>query len=102
MAAEVFRDDETGFREWMARHSGGYVVNVDRALSDQDGTRLHRASCYTLEPGSGGGDLQTETYIKVCSWNPRDLDEWARANMGGGLRNLRCHHCDPSELGLTA
>jgi len=102
VAIELFRDDEAGFREWMTRHSSGYVVNADRALSDREATRLHRASCFTLEPGSGGGELQTETYVKVRSWNPRELDEWAQGNLGFGLRNLRCRHCNPSELGLTA
>jgi hypothetical protein len=101
MAAEKFQDDDAGFRDWVARHGTGYVVNVERGLADQAGTRIHRASCFTLQPGSGGGDLQTESYIKICSWNPRELDQWAQAQLGAGLRKLRCRHCNPSELGLT-
>jgi hypothetical protein len=38
-------------------------------------TRLHRASCFTLEPSFGGGDHQTVDYIKVCSPDPKQLNE---------------------------
>ena len=54
-----------------------------------------------LEPGFGGGDRQTVDYIKVCSPDPKELNEWAVANLGYGLRNLRCQHCEPTSLGLT-
>ncbi len=64
-------------------------------------TRLHRASCFTLEPGFGGGTRQTADYIKVCSPDPKELNEWAVGNLGYGLRSLRCQHCEPTSLGLT-
>ena len=57
--------------------------------------------CFTLEPGFGGGTRQTADYIKVCSPEPKELNEWAVANLGYGLRSQRCQHCDPSSLGLT-
>jgi hypothetical protein len=37
----------------------------------------------------------------VCSPEPKELDQWAVANLGFGLRSLRCQHCDPTSLGLT-
>jgi phage FluMu protein Com len=40
-------------------------------------------------------------YIKVCSPDPKELNEWAVGNLGYGLRSLRCQHCNPSSLGLT-
>ncbi len=64
-------------------------------------TRLHRAGCFTLEPGFGGGTRQTADYIKVCSPEPKELNEWAVANLGFGLRDLRCQHCEPTSLGIT-
>ncbi len=54
-----------------------------------------------LEPGFGGGDRQTIAYIKVCSPDPKELNEWAVGNLGYGLRSFRCQHCEPSSLGLT-
>jgi hypothetical protein len=94
-------DGQDQFLDWVSRKPKGYLLNTDAALSDRAITRLHRASCFTLEPGFGGGDHQTVAYIKVCSPEPKQLNEWAVGNLGYGLRNLRCQHCEPSSLGLT-
>jgi hypothetical protein len=97
----VFRSgEEDEFREWMRRRRG-YVINTDSSYSDRDSTRIHRATCFTLEPGFGGGRRQTDAYIKICSADPKTLNEWARAHLGYGLRSQRCRHCEPTSLGLT-
>jgi hypothetical protein len=93
--------DQEPFREWVTNRPRGYVLNTDSGLSDRASTRLHRANCFTLEPGFGGGTRQTADYIKVCSPDPKALNEWAVGNLGYGLRNLRCQRCDPTSLGLT-
>jgi hypothetical protein len=93
--------EQEQFREWLAQRPRGYVLNTHNSLSDRDSTRLHRAGCFTLEAGFGGGARQTAEYIKVCSPEPKELNEWAVANLGYGLRSLRCQHCDPTSLGLT-
>lgn len=100
MAPLVFDREESGFLEWLAR-GHGYVINASRAPTDLEGTKLHRADCATLQPGFGGGSLQTDAYFKVCSWSPKELDAWARDYYGQGLRGMRCQICDPSGLGLT-
>lgn len=94
-------DAQEPFRAWVANRPRGYVLNTDVGLSERASTRLHRAGCFTLEPGFGGGNRQTADYIKVCSPEPKELNEWAVANLGYGLRSQRCQHCDPSSLGLT-
>jgi hypothetical protein len=55
MAVRKFAgEDELGpFREWVSEKPKGYVLNTDSGLSDRGSTRLHRASCFTLEPGFG-------------------------------------------------
>jgi hypothetical protein len=75
-------------------------LNTDSGLSDGASSRLHRAGCFTLDPGFDGGVRQTADYIKVCSPEPKELNEWAVANLGYGLRSQRCQHCDPNSLGL--
>jgi hypothetical protein len=100
VAPLVFDRDEDGFLEWLAR-GRGYVINASRSRSDLEGTKLHRADCSTIQPGSGGGSLQTDAYFKVCSWDPKELDVWARDYHGPGLRAMRCQICNPSALGLT-
>jgi hypothetical protein len=64
MAVRKFAgEDELGpFREWVSQKPKGYVLNTDSGLSDRGSTRLHRASCFTLEPGFGGGSRQTVGY----------------------------------------
>ena len=100
MAPLIFDNDEVGFQDWLAK-SRGYVINASRTTTDLEGVRLHRADCFTLRPGSGGGELQTQAYYKVCSWDPRELDRWAWTTYGQGLRDLRCQHCEPSDLGFN-
>ena len=70
-------DGQEPFLDWVSQKPKGYVLNTDAGLSDRGSTRLHRASCFTLEPGFGGGDRQTVDYIKVCSPEPKELNEWA-------------------------
>ena len=94
-------DQLDSFREWVSQKPKGYVLNTDSGLSDRASTRLHRANCFTLEPGFGGSDRQTGAYIKVCSPDPKELNEWALGNLGYGLRSCRCHQCEPISLGLS-
>jgi hypothetical protein len=89
------------FRGWVAQKPNGYVLNTDAGMSDRATTRLHRANCFTLEPGFGGGERETVDYIKVCSPDPKELNEWAVGNLGYGLLSLRCQHCEPMSLALT-
>lgn len=77
------------------------MLNTDRDLSDPASTRLQRAGCFTLGRGFGGGGRQTVDFIKLCSPDPKELNEWARANLGYGLRRRCCQHCEPTTLGLT-
>ena len=65
MEVQLFRTGEDeAFRNWMSARRG-YAINTDSAYSDRDSTRIHRATCFTLEPGFGSGKRQTGAYIKV-------------------------------------
>jgi hypothetical protein len=55
-------DELEPFRQWVVQKPKGYVLNTDSGLSDGASTRLHWASCFTLEPGFAGGDRQTVDY----------------------------------------
>lgn len=101
MAVRKFSGEDEEFREWIRQRPRGYVLNTDRAMANREFTRIHRAGCFTLEPGFGGGSRQTADFIKICSPDPKELNEWARANVGYGLRSQRCQHCQPTSLRLT-
>jgi hypothetical protein len=57
MAVRKFagEDELAPFREWVSQKPKGYVLNTDSGLSDRASTRVHRANCFTLELGFGGG-----------------------------------------------
>jgi hypothetical protein len=60
-----FAGEDAAFREWLGKKPKGYVLNTHGDYPDRDNTRLHRATCFTLEPGFGGGAAQTGAQIKV-------------------------------------
>ena len=77
-------DGQGPFLDWVSQKPKGYVLNTDAGLSDRGSTRLHRASCFTLEPGFGGGERQTVDYIKVCSPDRRSSTSGRSGTSGTG------------------
>lgn len=49
MSAHEYRDDDDGYRDWLNKHPGGYVINVPRSHSPIDAF-LHDAGCSALQP----------------------------------------------------
>jgi hypothetical protein len=85
----TFQDDDAGYRKWLWSHLDGYVVNAQRG-SNPGEPILHRATCDTITPTP---DREwTKDYIKVCSTDRYELDEWARTL---GRRLTPCVACDP-------
>jgi len=73
MAIWRFSGRDHDYRDWRDQHADGFVVNIDE--SEPAGTRLHKASCVTLQlPIDKGQDL-TGPYPKACS---DDLEELCR------------------------
>ena len=84
----VFYDDydpdaHGKFLKWRERHLSGYVISR-RSPSD---AMIHQADCGHFEFGDESVSL-TKT-MKVCSASRRELDQWARENMGMPLRTCR-------------
>ncbi|MGY5190459.1 UNVERIFIED_CONTAM: hypothetical protein FO487_22170, partial [Bacillus amyloliquefaciens DSM 7 = ATCC 23350] len=65
MSAREFRDDDTGYMEWLTEHPAGYVINIRRNHNPTD-ARVHRAGCSTISvrQQSGKGSW-TDQYVKV-------------------------------------
>ena len=85
--------DDAEYLAWLGRHPDGFVVNTSRNPKASY-LILHRASCGTI----GGkptvrSNWTTGQYIKVCSENRADLNQWARQNVGGSLKP--CGLCRP-------
>jgi hypothetical protein len=90
-SVEEFRDDDDGYRGWVAANPGGYVINIQRSLNPSD-ARMHRADCHTANGDPSRGN-STGPYIKVCAVDLLELDTWAIANVGTTI--IRCGICQP-------
>lgn len=91
-----FRDDDEGYLTWIARHPGGYVINILRGLNP--GTaRIHRAGCRTITGTPPRGGPWTGSYIKVCANQLDDLDRWAAQYADRAI--ARCGICEPTDVG---
>lgn len=89
-AVEAFRDDDTGYLEWLAEHPRGFVLNTNRSPRP-DYLILHRATCRTIRGKPTRGGPWTGPYIKVCADDPLDIAAWAGARVGA--RPRRCRVC---------
>jgi hypothetical protein len=86
MDVREFKGNNHDYRQWIASHPGGFVVNVDDA--DSSGTRLHRVECSFVQ-GPIAQDLDvTGTFWKACSTNREGL----RGYWSGGKP---CAFCKP-------
>jgi hypothetical protein len=87
VSVEEFDHDDRGYRTWLAKHNGGYVVNIDPR--DKTGTRLHVASCTYIQGPLQRGQHLTESFPKACSTKSEELAPYWR----GGRK---CSRCVPS------
>jgi hypothetical protein len=86
----TFEDDDEGFRTWRYANASGYVINTLRGGKSGEPV-LHAAMCETIGPAPDT-PWTTGEYVKVCSNDRFELEQWARS------RNLplrACTHCDP-------
>jgi hypothetical protein len=84
----IFQDFDQGFFDWLEEHPEGYFINADRNPR-KDYLVLHRPGCPHFK---GSPDLNwTKSYIKVCSEDRGNLDDWAEATTGGEV--TLCSSC---------
>lgn len=91
MTIGEFRNgDDDGYAGWLAAHSDGYVINIQRTYNPRD-ARLHTAACRTITRAPARGRTFTGDWIKVCAQSAAELDEWALNNLGAVVQ--RCPTC---------
>jgi HB1/ASXL restriction endonuclease-like protein with HTH domain len=83
----VFRDDDRGFFDWLDDHPDGYFINSERRPKPTY-LVLHRPNCPHFDRGPVHW---TKDYIKICSANRSDLEEWAASTVGGDV--TLCRDC---------
>lgn len=95
MSAREFRDDDTGYMEWLTEHPAGYVTNIRRNHSPTD-ARVHRAGCsaISVRQQSGKGSW-TNQYVKVCAEHMIGIEQWAAEHVGEPISG--CRTCRPGQ-----
>lgn len=84
----VFRDDDEAFFEWLEDNPEGYFINTYRNPK-RDYLHLHQPQCQHFK---GGESLHwTKGYVKVCSTDRDELEEWAAETVGGEV--TLCRSC---------
>jgi hypothetical protein len=91
---QKFIDDDVGYRAWTtaASNTGGFVVNCHRTPVPGY-LMLHRVDCSTITRLPANGAKWTGPYIKICSCDVVELEQWANQQVGGRLRP--CGTCKP-------
>ena len=82
----VFADgDDDGYRAWIAKHRGGYVINIQKTHNPSDAI-LHQATCHTINGEPARGDVFVgDSYVKVCAVRRAELVDWAIRNVGTSI-----------------
>ena len=93
MSAREFRDDDTGYTEWLTAHPAGYVINIRRSHCPTD-ARVHRAGCSMISARQQGGKGSwTDQYVKVCAEHVRGIELWEAEHVGEPIPG--CRACRP-------
>ena len=96
MSAHEYRDDDEGYRAWMQRHPGGYVINIQRSHNPTD-AHLHNADCRTLTDQLDRDVSLTGPYVKICGETLTEVEEWAAKSVGESIQP--CGTCRDSGAG---
>ncbi len=90
MSAHEYRDDDDGYRGWLTKYPGGYVINIQRSHSPVDAF-FHDAGCSDLIAQLTRDVSLTGPYVKVCGESQLEVEKWAADNVDGSVAH--CGHC---------
>ena len=78
MTAIIFKDDDSGYLEWLSGNPDGYVVNMRQKL-DPDYLVLHCATCSSVnkypDMEASPGGFTERGYRKFCSTSLPELSD---------------------------
>ncbi|WP_145524510.1 MULTISPECIES: hypothetical protein [Yersinia] len=95
-------NSEEMYQNWLADHPDGFVVNflksakAQRRKSDDRCTRIHRASCKSINPLTSKLDkmgFTTGLYQKACTLTLEDAKEVGCRKTGLTLKSIKCCPC---------
>lgn len=93
---EKFTDDDAGYLRWIANHTEGFVLNIERG-ERPDYTVLHRATCPSISRPREDGAYTQRGYKKVVSEDLNEMHAYAKSlGRADGSFSKICGHCKPS------
>lgn len=88
----MFRNDEQGYRDWIERNQGGFVVNIDEESRTPQYPMVHAAT-HRLMSSDAFENYTTGRYSKACSNDLEALENWSQSTHGRKL--TPCSVCMP-------
>ncbi|MBF0537641.1 MAG: hypothetical protein HQL03_05215 [Nitrospirae bacterium] len=100
---ETFNNDEKGYQAWIENNPDGFVIDSNPNPSTES-LYLHTAACRTINPfrRKPKGRNAPKSYIKMCSKNRKDLENWAMRKLRITLKQCQiCFKLTPAEASDT-
>jgi len=94
---EIFRNDEQGYFDWIAKHPDGFVLNSERKPVPRY-LVLHTASCGHISGHTKNYARNASTgrnYIKICSESIQEIEVWT-LSIGAAQFSAICKDCQPA------
>ncbi len=96
MAAEIFKNNDKRYFQWLKNHPNGFVLTTVKAISIEY-MSLHKATCRminTYMKNMQNGAFTERDYIKICANSQEELLSWIKKQDGKGFTK-KCSICKP-------
>jgi hypothetical protein len=90
-AIVLFRDDDTGFFDWLDKHPAGFFLNSERSPTSKY-LVLHRPGCSHFK-GDRAHLNWTKDYVKLVAEDRSELEGWATDTFGEDQELTLCSSC---------
>lgn len=84
----IINEDNT-YLDWLRRNPNGYVINCYKKPSPEY-LVLHTSGCSHIQTDARS-NWTTHQYVKACSMDRNELEEWAQNEVGGTVEY--CSFC---------
>jgi hypothetical protein len=84
------RDNDGDYHDWLDANPSGFVLNSDKRLTNPNYPVLHGSLCFHINDKEWP-NYTTAEYLKECSLNRSELEEWVTHD-GRGMK--LCKDCE--------
>jgi hypothetical protein len=77
-------DNDAAYHDWLDANPSGFVLNSDKRRTNRNYPMLHGSLCPHIND-KNWPNYTTADYMKVCSLNRSELEEWVNRD-GRGMK----------------